>query len=447
MKNNEELLQLAKAFENTTISKKDAVSKFGTEGQKRHFEKYKRFNNKETEKALLKTLNQLFTEVDDKVKIGRGYGYKLGDARVQVLTRIDNRVNNSGTELPYTKYLDAIVLLSLNNNLFKGEYETTLNNWTYLFGLVNRALYILRTAPRSKEALEIRDELRNLDTVTESSLSHEINDFMLDYDSKTRILHNTLTKLAKEKLIKYYEVPKAVIADSDIFLNEEGDLEKVVEYTSVTVKTEVAQAIVEKQAKLREKHKVTRFQIATQIKQSKEVRERVQKYLSDLDSFYGTKKISKALGLKEGQRLGFFYFNRAIYVQATKTRVAEYIKKHRPEFYEDFIENEQELLESIKRDFAEKRRFVVLDKASKKASKQQQKILETFKGFGIKHREELNYKLSIWDVDSEKGYYNNMSVIEKKLKEDFRVCRKNIEYLPEWDGKALDKNSNHLNSH
>ena len=94
---NQEILQLAKAFENTTLSRRDAVNKFGTEGQKRHFEKHNKFKNKKVEDALIKTLNQLFESVESvKVKGVRAKQYKLGAAREEIATREDGRKNNGG---------------------------------------------------------------------------------------------------------------------------------------------------------------------------------------------------------------------------------------------------------------------------------------------------------------------------------------------------------------
>lgn len=89
----EELLLLARQFENTVLTRQEAVGIFGTEGQKNHFEKLGRFRDKEKEKPFLKTLNQLFESVS-YVKNGNRKDYKLGFAREEVIKRLDKRIHN-----------------------------------------------------------------------------------------------------------------------------------------------------------------------------------------------------------------------------------------------------------------------------------------------------------------------------------------------------------------
>lgn len=416
--NKEELLTLATAFEGMTLSKADAVEKFGTEKQKEHFEKYKKFKSKNVEQALIKTLEQLFDEVDITAKIGRAFGYKLGKVRNKVAPRQDLRVNNSGNELSYTKYLDAIVLLSLENNMFKGTYETTLTNWVYLFGLVNRAFFILKTAPDSEEARKIKEELRNLDTVTNTSLTHELSDFMKDYDSKTRILDNTLTRLSKNNLIKYYEVPKLLISKLYLGDDENGETKFKETQRVITVETEVAEMITQKQAILREKYNITLFQLTTRKNQSKEIKIRVKKYEEELREFY-FKDISQHIKLEEMETIDLFYFARAIYIKATKTKVKNYLEKNRPEFYESYLENKNELLLSVQEEYGKERRNVVLQKAERKANNEIEKTVENFKGFGVDVKQELEKLKRKWDIEASTGYYNNMSVLERKLCADF----------------------------
>lgn len=89
----EELLLLARQFENTVLTRQEAVGIFGTEGQKNHFEKLGGFKDKEKEKPFLKTLDQLFESVS-YVKNGNRKDYKLGFAREEVIKRLDKRIHN-----------------------------------------------------------------------------------------------------------------------------------------------------------------------------------------------------------------------------------------------------------------------------------------------------------------------------------------------------------------
>ena len=441
------MIELAKAFENTTLSRKDATMKFGSEGTIAHFTKNKGFKETRHEEPLIKNLNQLFKSVQ-KVKRSNRVYYELGEARMEPAPRTDKRINNSGNELSYTKYLDAIVLMALDNNMFKGNYETTLNNWVYLFGLVNKAFFILKTAPQSKEALEIRAELRALETVTNSSLSHELGDFMTDYDDKKRILDNTLTKLSKNNLIKYYEVPKAVVKKEVFVKDEDGNLDVETSYTTLTLETETAQMIVAKQALLREKYGVTPYQLKNPNNQPKEVKDRLEYYHDELYVFYKD-EIFVNLGGKsvEHVEIEFFYFAHAIYIKATKERVENYLRKNRPEFYESYIENKHNLLEYVQKEYTQERRAVLLGKAYKKAEKEYRKILENNNNdFGLRVEKELDKLLRVWDKDSKYGYCNNMRVIEEKLRADLLPTLNKTTYYPKWDATALNQNTKHLDS-
>ena len=55
---------------------KALVDIYGTPEQKRHFHKYGKFVNQDTKKALIKTVEQIYENVE-KVKWKKGFAYSL----------------------------------------------------------------------------------------------------------------------------------------------------------------------------------------------------------------------------------------------------------------------------------------------------------------------------------------------------------------------------------
>src|SRR5699024_11541319 len=127
--------ELPNAVENTNIARDDAVSKLGTERQNEQIRKNKVFKDKSYDKPFLKTLEQLFHNVEP-INISRRKYYKVGKALNKIAPREDGRRNNGGQELPHTKYLDALIIMGLKNKIFR-EHETSMNNWVYNFGLAS----------------------------------------------------------------------------------------------------------------------------------------------------------------------------------------------------------------------------------------------------------------------------------------------------------------------
>lgn len=405
---NQETLQLAKAFENMTLSKKDAVNKFGTKEQKNHFEKYKKFTNKKLGAALLKTLNQLFEDVDDTVKVGRGYGYKLGAARTQVAERKDNR---GGNELGYTKYLDAVVLMALNNKMFD-KHETTMAKWVYHFGLANKALFLLKTAPRSEEAIRFKKKLKEQEVSSSVTMKAEFQAFISDYEDKERILKNVFKKLRNNNLIEFYKVPKAVIRTGDLYKDENGKLQA--EKTVVTLDTEAAARVADKQAELREKYNLTEFQITSKYK-SKEVQKRLSEYQIELEDYYFNEMYYEVEGKLKRIQVEYTFFNYAVYIKATKTKIKDYIKKNRPEFYEEYIADENLFFNNVKENYNNERKVDLLNKAYKKAQEEYDKVLKQEKGFGKEVNERRNIYLNYW----ENQYVSNIANLEPHLRANF----------------------------
>lgn len=82
------------------LTKKEAVEKYGSRRCKEHFKKYGRFKNKQTEQALIKTLEQHFEKVE-VVKQGKSFVYQLENQRKETVERKDNRKFNGGLNKKY----------------------------------------------------------------------------------------------------------------------------------------------------------------------------------------------------------------------------------------------------------------------------------------------------------------------------------------------------------
>ena len=409
---NEELLQLAKAFENTTVSKRDTVSKFGTDNQKRHFNKYGKFTNKKVEQALLRTLNQLFTEVDDKVKIGRGFGYKLGSAKNEVSDREDNRVSNRGSELNYTKYLDAIVLLALDSKMFS-EHETTISKWVLNFGLANDLIYSIKSNPDSISSTILKNQLP-------TSRKPEIKVYTEDFKDKERILKNTLERMNKSNLIDFYAVPKASIITGVKYMSEDG--EPVFSTATVTLKSKTVNMLNEKRRKILERLGITEYNVLKGRSANKETQRKIDQFNKEIQDFYKHGVYQKEDDGKERHLwIQFHWFNYAISVKATKTRIKNYLKKNREEFYSEYIEDSNLFLTNSQENYRTERLREIIRKAKKEKEKilcnlENERMAKESSGFNTIDTD-IRSKISYWEND----YIENVEKLGEYFEPDFDI--------------------------
>src|SRR5699024_3274701 len=188
-------------------------------------------------------------------RVGRGKGYKLGAAKQEVSEREDNRANNGGTELSHTKYLDAVILMGIRNNVF--EHETTLNNWVRNFGLTNEALHAIKTKGiHSSESKKIRKQMVEENVLKSENSTAELNFYLTDFDNIKGQLKNVLEKMNKEGLIEYYRVPKAKLR-----VPLENTLHgKTYETSYITIDSATQERITKKTEQLKEKYKITPYE-------------------------------------------------------------------------------------------------------------------------------------------------------------------------------------------
>lgn len=394
-----------------TISKEAAVQIFGSDRQQEHFNKYKKFTNKKIEDALIKTLEERFASVE-KVKSGRSIKYQLGEARNEIVERVDNRGKNN--ELSYSKHLDAIILMALESELFD-EYETTLKHWVYNFGLANTALFTL-----SKNGILATDKLRKSlfqqGLINDESHTAELREFQKDFNTKKDVLKRTLTRMDKENLINFYKVPKVKLRVPLEFKNPEGQIYTV---DVLTISSTLEKEITNKQRELREYYELENYHTFiedTENMKDEKLKKSIESYHRGMRSFFKDKHYQDDFGTSHKIQIERFWFNYAISVKATPTRIKNYIQKHRPAFYEEYITDNNLFFENNKDKFATERTQVLLQKAYDTSKKEQSKILEKYEGgFGkIPAPEQKN--LNYWEND----FVDNVRRIEAtKFQEDF----------------------------
>ena len=433
----------AYVLQGQTLSKPEALWYFGSEGEIRNFFKGKQnaFSGN-TAKTFKKTLEQYFESVDDTVKVGRGKGYKLGVARDKVAERTDDRINNGGSELDYTKYLDAVVLMALDNDVFS-ENDATLSKWVWNFGLANHAFYSLKNNLISKnpnaDAHQLRVQLKEDNLINTATNTAEIEHFIQDFQEKERKLDVVLKKMKKDNLINYYEVPKVKIK-YPVAIDKDGNktIVKPESAPFVTqIDTEAEKSITEKQRVLREKYHLTPYHVFSFTRKTEKQMEelmkqedftkddisyRLNQYDEELNYFYENEVIvTDTQGKKTQLPIEFFWFSHAISVKATKTRIKNYIKKNRPEFYEAYITDSEMFFGEVKDYYLETRRKELVRKAYKKAEKEREKIMEKNKtSFGKLDSESLRL-LSYWDGK----YQDNICAIDDRFPPDLKQGMKN----------------------
>lgn len=392
-------LNYAHFLQGQTLSKPEALWYFGNEGEIRNYfgGRKKEFTGN-TAKAFKKTLEQYFESVDDTVKVGRGKGYKLGVAKQEVSEREDNRVNNGGNELPHTKYLDAVILMGIRNRVF--EHETTLNNWVRNFGLTNEALHAIKTKGiHSNESKKIRKQMVEENVLKSENSTAELNFYLTDFDNIKGQLKSVLEKMNKEGLIEYYRVPKAKLR-----VPLKNTLHgKTYETSYITIDSATQERITRKTEQLKEKYKITPYESfygnKNKIRESR--KEEVDNYYKELNQFYTEGMYyTDEFGRNINIEIEYFWFNHAITARATDNQVRKYLKKKRPEFYEEFLSDEKGFFGNMMSHYEREKKADVLKNAYKESKRKYENVLK-------KHTQDIGEgkKVGKMNMDDERILY------------------------------------------
>lgn len=388
---------------NKTISKETAVTLYGTEKQQGHFKKYKRFTNTKVEDALIKTLLENFDTVEI-LKDKRPAQYKIGNVLEEVRKRIDNRGRNN--ESAHTKYLDAIVLMALSTGMFN-EHETTMNKWVYNFGLVNEILYKLKTSPFGQDSIDYKKSVVQDGVIKNSNGKKELTFFLKDYDSHKKTLQSILEKMDEDNLINFYKVPKVKLV-KPIQAGQPDKSGFIPEVDVITIDSSSEKAITEKQAELREKYDLSSFELMFPPKNNAEKQERIKNYYEEENKFFK----EDCVGIV-GAPIEYFWFNRAISVKATETRIKNYLKSRRPEFYELYIEDKELFLSSTQENYTVERNNKLLKYAYDEIDKSLNEFIDSYKDIspisknrGVFNDEDIRKIESFWRLDCAENVRN-----------------------------------------
>lgn len=207
----------------TIITKAEAVDLHGSEGQKRHFEKYGKFTNKNLENALIDVLKRTY-ESFEVIKEGRANLYKLGKKRDMPLEKTVNvgaRISN-GAWGNYTKNMDIMVVSVLEQGLINDTAQT-LSKWCLDFGMITQSMYDLI---RSKHDEALKDKqlqiLKNNNVINDGE-ERIVNDFIYGLKTLQQQLAGTLNRMEKLEIIEYYPVFKGKIEGKEAPINLHED--------------------------------------------------------------------------------------------------------------------------------------------------------------------------------------------------------------------------------
>lgn len=195
-------------MEKITMTKAEAVAKYGSEGCKRHFEKNKKFKNKSIEDALKKTMETFYEEVK-LVKVGRKYVFELYGKKNEVTKKVDKRIRNGiGTD-SYTRNLDILVAAVLEKESITYKPQV-LNKWLFDFGVINSSLYDLIVAKYDEE--ELATQVHTLVKSKKINFSQKriVIDFMIFTQTLQSQIAATFNRMEKIGLIEVTQIPMGV---------------------------------------------------------------------------------------------------------------------------------------------------------------------------------------------------------------------------------------------
>ncbi|MGB3160370.1 MAG: hypothetical protein WBA84_03890 [Carnobacterium sp.] len=391
---------------NSTVSKLTAVTAYGTQKQKAHWEKYGKFVNKTVESALIKTLEQNYESVEVVKIVGeRAKQYKLGVKREEVEARKDERETN-GRQTDYTRSMDAIIIAGLEKRrLNEKAGEQTMKKWLLDFGLISQELFDLMGSKYNKEAFnKTVADLVEAGVIDNKRQSKVVEDYIFLTNNLNEQLKNTLKKMAKVNLIKYMPVPYAKM------LTEDGP-----EHIKIEVKT--YQNILEHKTKLMELFSLTRFEVTTGTPTAK-----YKAWSKAYKDYLQNDVMENGVKLE----IEFVYESFAIFRVGTKARTRKYLEKNNAPAFKALLNDEEKFLSDIKETFIDERLKFVVNKANlsheKKQKYQGEKIADYIAdNMMVGEEEEVNLKeVFYFDYEYQQLILDNLYVESiKNLQEYF----------------------------
>ena len=221
--------QLGVNYMSKILTKSEAVDLYGNDHQKAHFNKYKRFNCKDVENALIKTVMQHFDSVE-RVKIGRSIVYKVSGEKMEISDRIDNRSSNgSHLRVPYSHEMDLAIIAYLEGLSANRDFEPkTVANWMSAIGVVTESMHDAYLSQFN----DVVKRLHLQELIEESVLiqgeERIFDDYINFHETVKRNMGSSFARLLKSKIIKSKEFDYAVVKhfspDRDVYSDGEMEL-------------------------------------------------------------------------------------------------------------------------------------------------------------------------------------------------------------------------------
>lgn len=412
--------------ENVIVTKKEAVTEFGSEQQKNHFDKYGRFNNKKIEAALIKTLNEYYESVET-VKVGRAFSYKLGNLRSEKAEREDNR-SNSHLMTDFTQSLDLFIVSTLEHKGGRiGDQDKTMSDWMVDFGLSNKKLNQAFKSVKNGSYHEHINHLKESNVIKDGQ-EMVFFDYMRFHQGLKENLEKSIARMEKAKIIElvdhhYMCVDRYEI--KDFFDPETGTVE------STTVKTETNDFVridpalyshlktTERNLKI--KHKISNNRTRMSKDMSKNERKSFAAYFKERnETFYNIFKGLNTYYTSTNERIvvKFMFVRKEIILTAMPNKIVRYLEKYQgnnPELDEiKSIYNSTDPHESHIAAFEKfsKERRIHLEEKAKKAEESLEKWIED-RSVGFHSIDEngdtIDYRKRLISCENN-GKYNELKV-------------------------------------
>lgn len=325
----------------TIITKAQAVELYGTEDQKNHFAKYRKFTNKNLENALIDVLRRTY-ESFEICKQGRAYVYKLGEKRDVPLEKTVNvgaRISN-GAWGNYTKNMDIMVVSVLEQGLINDTAQT-LTKWCLDFGIITQPMYELI---RSKYNEDLKDKQLQIlinNNVIKNGEERIVNDFIRGFQILQKQMAGTLNRMEKLGIIEYYPVYKGKVEGEAALINLHED---------------TVNKILQLQRALMDKHDVDDWYLhrVYNSPKSRAYRKDWKEQLAEITDENGVEL-----------KLEYHFKVYAIMLKARKKKIIKYLETYNKEAIEHFKKDKPLFLHENEVNYHKERMKVVIQNAEK----------------------------------------------------------------------------------
>lgn len=311
------------------LSKKEAVDEYGNDSQKRQFEKYGKFVNKNTEKGLLKTLEQYFDNVSI-VKVGRANCYKLEGKKDSPDERFDLRLSGIPKMKSYTKNLDMMIISALEYYCHENELpQRTMNDWMAFFGVVHQdVLSLYRNKYNNRGKFD--KQLSNM--VDRGFLPFEYDRYVEDYfemygDMKQQLL-KTLRRLERSDIIKITDIYYAngTPYKTDYIYNHDSNEYDEFESAGKPESFEVYQSVVEKVRQyMRTCHSNSVKDSDSHLEDTPMFYESMDKYKHKIKEFM-SEAVSESINTN--YKINYIFGLKSIRIKAKPKKIIAYLKRY-----------------------------------------------------------------------------------------------------------------------